>query len=301
MTIMQTGIGFRMLMAALFLAAAIPQQVPAQVLYGSVVGTVQDPSGAVVPGAKITLTNSATNQVRDVLADEQGRFNIVNLVAGRYDMVVTASGFRTLNRTGIEVTINNVTRVTAGLDVGQVSEQVSVSASAAALQTDRSDTRSEIGSRTVVELPLPSYRNFQNMINLVPGATPAAFQNSVGVSPQRSLTTNVNGTNRNNNNTRIDGAINVYIWLPHHTLYNPPIESIDTVNISTSSFDAEQGMAGGAAITVATKSGTNSLHGSAYWYHDNQHLYARPYFYRQSEVRPALPKSIVNIPGGTIG
>ena len=286
--------------ALLALATAIPQRAPGQVLYGSVVGTVEDPSGAVVPAAKITLTNSATGQVRDVLADDQGRFNIVNLLAGRYDMVVTAAGFRTLNRTGIEVTINNVTRVTAGLDVGQVTEQVSVSASAAALQTDRSDTRSEIGSRTVVELPLPSYRNFQNMINLVPGATPAAFQNSVGVSPQRSLTTNVNGTNRNNNNTRIDGAINVYIWLPHHTLYNPPVESIETVNISTSSFDAEQGMAGGAAITVATKSGTNTLHGSAYWYHDNQHLYARPYFYRQNEVRPPLPKSIVNIPGGTI-
>jgi hypothetical protein len=162
-----------------------------------------------------------------------------------------------------------------GSMVGQVSEQMTVSASTAVLQTDRSDTRSEISSKTVVELPLPSYRNFQSMINLVPGATPAALQNSVGASPQRSLTTNVNGTNRNNNNTRIDGAINVYIWLPHHTLYSPPVESIETVNISTSSFDAEQGMAGGAAITVAMKSGTNSLHGSAYWYHDNQHLYVR--------------------------
>src|SRR5688572_7711042 len=124
MTIMQTGIGFRMLMAALCLAAAIPQQAAGQVLYGSVVGTVQDPSGAVVPGAKISLTNTATGQVREVQADEQGRFNIVNLAAGRYDMVVTAAGFRTLNRTGVEVTINNVTRVEAGLDVGQVSEQV---------------------------------------------------------------------------------------------------------------------------------------------------------------------------------
>ena len=123
----------------------------------------------------------------------------------------------------------------------------------------------------------------------------------MGASPQRSLTTNVNGTNRNNNNTRIDGATNVYIWLPHHTLYNPPVESIETVNISTSSFDAEQGMAGGAAVTVATKSGTNQLHGSAFWYHDNQHLYARPYFYKSNIDHPALNKSIVNIPGGTIG
>jgi hypothetical protein len=86
----------------------------------------------------------------------------------------------------------------------------------------------------------------------------------VGASPQRSLPTNVNGTNRNNNITRVDGAINVYIWLPHQTLNSLPVESIEIVNISTSSFDAEQGMAGDAATTVATKSGTNTLHGSAY-------------------------------------
>ncbi|HEU0139678.1 MAG TPA: carboxypeptidase regulatory-like domain-containing protein [Bryobacteraceae bacterium] len=279
----------------------VPPPAKSQVLYGSVVGTVEDPTGAVVPGAKVTMTNTSTGLMREVHADDQGRYTVVSLPAGTYEMVVTASGFRTLARTGIEVTINNVTRVVAQLEVGQVTEQVTVSASAAALQTDRADTRAEISSRTVVELPLPAYRNFQSMINLVPGATPAAFQNSMGASPQRSLTTNVNGTNRNNNNTRVDGAINVYIWLPHHTLYNPPVESIETVNISTSSFDAEQGMAGGAAVTVATKSGTNTLHGSGYWYHDNQHLYARPYFYQQATPKPQLPKSIVNIPGGTIG
>jgi hypothetical protein len=289
------------LLCVMLLLAGVPQQAQGQVLYGSVVGTVEDPSGSVVPGASINLTNIATGVVREAQADEQGRFSVPNLTAGSYTMIVTAAGFRTLNRTGIEVTINNVTRANARLEVGQMTEQVTVSASMAALQTDRSDTRVEIGSRTAVELPLPNYRNFQSLINLVPGATPAAFQNSMGISPQRSLTTNVNGTNRNNNNTRVDGATNVFIWLPHHTLYNPPIEAIETVDVSTSSFDAEQGMAGGAAVTVATKSGTNDVRGSAYWYHDNQHLYARPYFYRTSEVRPPLTKAIVNIPGATIG
>ncbi len=293
--------GLALILALLLVALILPQTAQCQVLYGSIVGTVEDPSGSVVPGAKVTLTNTATGSIREVQADEQGRYNALSLPAGAYNMVVTSSGFRTLTRTGIEVTINNVTRVTARLEVGQISEQVTVSASAAALQTDRSDTRSEISSQTVVELPLPAYRNYQSMINLVPGATPAMEQNSMGASPQRSLTTNVNGTNRNNNNTRVDGAINVYIWLPHHTLYNPPVEAIETVNISTSSFDAEQGMAGGAAVTVATKSGTNQVRGAAFWYHDNQHLYARPFFYRINENKPALPKAIVNIPGGAIG
>lgn len=287
------------LLAVMLALAAVPSY--GQVLYGSIVGTVEDPSGATVPGATITVTNTETSAARESKADEQGRYTFVSLLPGTYSLAVSAPGFRTLTRTGIAVTINTTTRVEAKLEVGQVSDKVTVEASAAALQTDRSDTRSELSSRAAVELPLPAYRNYQSLINLVPGATPSATQNSVGASPQRSLTTNVNGTNRNNNNTRVDGATNVYIWLPHHTLYNPPVESIENVNISTSSFDAEQGMAGGAAVTVATKSGTNQLRGSAFWYHDNQHLYARPYFFQQNINRPTLPKSIVNIPGFTVG
>ncbi len=292
---------FRTFLPLLFVACIASQPASAQVLYGSIVGNVEDPSGAVLPGATVSLTHVPTGTAREITADAQGRYTAVNMPAGTYTITVTAPGFRTLTRTGVEVTINSVTRVNLRLEVGQLSEQVTVTGSAAVLQTDRSDTRAELTSRAVVELPLANYRNYQSLINLVPGATPAAEQNSMGASPQRSLTTNVNGTNRNNNNTRVDGAINVYIWLPHHTLYNPPVEAIDNVNISTSSFDAEQGMAGGAAVTVSTKSGTNDIHGSGYWYHDNQHLYARPYFYQQSVVKPRLPKSITNIPGATIG
>jgi hypothetical protein len=280
-----------------------PRAAEAQVLYGTIVGAVEDPSGAVIPNAKLTLTNVATGLSREAVADAEGRINLINVPAGTYTLAVSAPGFRTVNRTDILVTINTVTRVTVTLEVGQVSEQVTVTGTAAVLQTDRSDTRAEIHSRAVVELPLPNYRNYQSLINLVPGATPAAFQNTVDISPARSLTTNVNGTNRNNNNTRIDGAINVYIWLPHHTLYNPPVESIETVNISTSSFDAEQGMAGGAAVTVATKSGTNDVRGAAFWYHDRDGWYARPFFYRlyAGEPRPELPHSRNNIMGGAIG
>jgi hypothetical protein len=91
--------------------------------------------------------------------------------------------------------------------------------------------------------------------------------------------------------------VNVFLWLPHHTLYVPPVETIDAVNISTASFDAEQGLAGGAAVTVATKSGTNEFHGVASWYHDNHHLRARNFFLRS----PGKPKSISNVATGTLG
>ena len=115
-------------------------------------------------------------------------------------------------------------------------------------------------------------------MNLVPGATPTQFQNALTDSPGRSLRTYVNGQNPNSNNTKSDGATNVNLWLPHHAMYVAPAETIDTVNISTSSFDAEQGMAGGAAITLITKSGTNEFRGSAFEFFNSDALNARPYF-----------------------
>jgi len=263
---------------------------------------VTDQTEAVVPGAQVTITSTGTGLTRETTTDEGGRYSFVNVLAGTYEAKITASGFRPVTRTAVEVTINTVTRVDVKLEVGAITEQVTVAAAATQLQTDKSDTRAEITARAVTNLPLGNYRNYQTLINLVPGATPAAFQNAVVDTPGRSLTTNINGTNRNNNNTRVDGATNVFIWLPHHTLYNPPVESLEAVNVSTSSFDAEQGMAGGAAITVATKSGTNEFHGSAFWYHDNQHLRARNFFNTGAYQRtPQKPKSINNIAGGTFG
>jgi hypothetical protein len=259
----------------------------AQVLYGSMVGTISDPTGAVVPKTTVTITNNDTGQSREAVTDEGGRYTFLNVIPGRYDLKVVAQGFRPVTRTSIDVSINTVTRQDISLEVGGVTEAVTVAAAAAQLQTEKADVHTELGTAAMVNLPLPNYRNYQSLINLVPGSTPADFQNAVVDTPARALTTNVNGTARNNNNTLVDGAVNTFIWLPHHTVYVQPVESIETVNVTTGSFDAEQGMAGGAAITVATKSGTNEFHGSAFWYHNNQHLNsAGAYFRGTSYVKP---------------
>ena len=138
-----------MFAAVVLLSAALTGPVQGQVLYGSIVGTIEDPSGAAVPAAGIVLTNTETGLKRELKADEQGRYTVVSVLPGNYEMVVTAAGFRTLTRKGVLVTINNVTRVEARLEVGQVSERVTVEATAAALQTDRSDTRAEFSNKTV--------------------------------------------------------------------------------------------------------------------------------------------------------
>jgi hypothetical protein len=280
----------------LLAVSAVPAS--AQVLYGSLTGTVEDQSGATVPNAKVTLTNTQTGLTRDVTADATGRYNAASIPGGNYTIKVTAAGFKTVTIQNVQVRVNEVVRADAKLDVGAVSDAITVEASAATLQTEKADTSSVISQKAVQNLALNQYRNYQALLNLVPGTTPAGFQNSSTDTPGRALTTNVNGTNRNSNGTRLDGAVNVNIWLPHHVAYVAPSETVEEVNISTSSFDAEQGMAGGAAITVISSSGTNQLRGALWEYHENQKLRSQPYFRPSTFVKPRYTLNIFGAKAG---
>ena len=288
------------LVVAFLVSLASPSSVNAQVLYGSILGTVQDQSGAVLPGASVSIMNTNTGQSRETTTNQAGNYSIKNVQAGSYDLTATADGFRPFTQTGVIVTINTDTRVNMDLQVGAMTESVTVEASAAVLQTESADVKVELSQTAIQNLPIGSYRNYQELINLVPGATPGRFQNAITDTPALSLTTNVNGTNRNSNNQRLDGAANIFVWLPHHAAYVAPVETIETVNIATNNFDAEQGTTGGAAITVVTKSGTNEFHGSAFEIHDDNGLRA----FRWEENRSGVtnkPHSVRNIFGGTIG
>ena len=284
------------LVALSFLALVCTHNAWAQVLYGSVTGTVADQSGAGVPKAHAVVTNRATAVVREGDADDSGHYTITDVPPGEYDLRVTASGFKPLTQTNLVVAANTVTNGDARLQVGAMSEQVTVEASVVNLQTEKTDVHTELSEKAILNLPLNQYRNFQTLINLVPGATPGKFQNAIADTPERALSTNINGTNRNNNNTRVDGAADVFVWLPHHAVYIPPAETVQEVNISTNNFDPEQGMTGGAAITVITKSGTNQYHGVAFEYFQNQALRAKQFF----ETGPK-GDSKLNDFGGTFG
>ncbi|MCU1260915.1 MAG: hypothetical protein JWO80_3800, partial [Bryobacterales bacterium] len=227
-----------------------------------------------------------------------GRYSFVNVLPGKYDIKAVATGFRTLNEADIDVSPNTVGRADLKLEVGQTSDQVTIEATSVALQTEKSDTHGEIQAKTITSLPLGGYRNYQSLINLVPGTTPAALQNSITDTPGRALQTHINGGSAQTNITRIDGAASVNVWLPHHVGYVTPSENIEDVNVTTSAADAEQGMAGAGAITLVTRQGTNALHGSAFWFHDDQHLKARNYFQAAGTDKPL---SIYNNFGATVG
>src|SRR6185312_14736100 len=123
----------------------------------SVLGTVTDPSSAVVPNASVTLTNTNTNQSRSATTDEGGRYSVVNVLPGTYSVKVAASGFKTFEKTGVNVEANTIGRVDVSLEVGAASQTVEVQSNAVSLQTDKSDTHSTIGAKTIESMPLGAY------------------------------------------------------------------------------------------------------------------------------------------------
>lgn len=285
--------------AAVFvLALGGPSPVGAQVLYGSLVGNVTDETGAAIPGATVTIANKENAASRDTTTDSSGSFRFANVQPGTYTMTVQLTGFRTFTRSDIPVTLNSVTRADAGLQVGQLTESVTVSGERPVLQTDRAEVRSELKAQELVNLPVSVNRNYQYLFRVLPGFTPPAEAHSVPSNPSRALVFNVNGASRSSNNIRIDGVSTTNIWLPHVAAYVPALESLEAVNVVTSSFDAEQGLAGGSAINVQIKSGTNSIRGSAFEYHTNEKLRTQNYF---APAGTPKGKWRYNQYGGTLG
>ena len=293
----------RLTCAILLACAVLPfasfRPVTAQELYGSIVGTVHDGSGARIPGATVEIRNRDTNLALTTVSNETGNYTFTNVLPGTYDVKVSLQGFREFVQQQVPVTTGSISRVDARLEVGELAESVTVQSEVQLLKTDKADTGAGFSAQEVVDLPLPEFRNYQSLLDLVPGSTPSGFQNAEIDTPARALTTNINGTNRNNNSTRVDGATNQFTWLPHHTLYVAPAETIAEVNVTTGSFSADQGLAGGAAVTVITKSGTNRLQGSAFEFYTDQNLRARTYFARRQGT-PKLPSNH-HIAGGTLG
>ena len=273
----------------------------AQVLYGSLTGNVTDPTDAGIPGAKVDIVNADTGVSRTANTDARGAYLFSNLPLGTYKVTVTTAGFQNSVVENVPVTANEVRRIDLKLKIAQAVEAVEVTASSMALQTDKADVHSQISAQQVTELPYSGGegKNFQSLLYLVPGAgIPASREaNSEAGNPQRAQTLFMNGVSSTGNSTKLDGSTVAYPWLPVNIAYVPPGEAIETVNITTNSFDAEQGAAGGAAVNVTIKSGTNELHGVAFERNQNNAFTAVNYF---SHTQP-LNKNIFNQYGFAVG
>ncbi len=177
-----------------------------QAVNGTLLGTIVDSTGAVVSGAKVTITEMKTGVGRGTTTNASGNYELPDLPPGVYEVVVEHPGFKKEIRPNVEVPANSTVRVNLRLDLGEVSETVAVTGDLPLLQTDRADVGRKMEALQVTELPLGTNRNFQNLLNLVPGTTRAHREHSEFFNSQDSLSTEVNGQSREFNDLKLDGV-----------------------------------------------------------------------------------------------
>jgi hypothetical protein len=271
---------------------------------GSLLGTITDPSGKAIPGAKLTATETATALNQTTTTDGRGFYVFQNLPVGRYDLEVNADGFNPLRRMGIAVDVDSKVVVDASLAIGAKNETVTVSESAARVETADTQMGEVITGKQMTAVPLNG-RSFTDLLALQSGVAPVTSLTSdttqdVGVSafsPSGDLnpgTVSINGQREFANSFVLNGS-DVEEDVNMGAAIVPNLDSIAEFRILTSNFDAEHGEFSGGQISVVTKSGTNTFHGDAFEFLRNTDLDARNYF---SPTRGAFNQ---NQFGGTLG
>jgi hypothetical protein len=248
-----------------------------QAVNATLLGTVTDSSGAVVGNAKVTITETNTGISRTSQTNDSGNYVFPDLPPGTYTVTAEQSGFKRASRAGVGVIVNTTERVDLVLQPGSTSDTILVEAETPILQTERADTGRKLETVLTENVPLGTNRNFQNLLNIVPGTTRATFQHSQFFNASSSLQTEVNGQLRQGNNYQIEGIDNNERTGLLQIIITP-VEAIQTVDVSTSNFDAELGRASGAVTNVILKSGANNYHGSAYEFVRNNYFNARNFF-----------------------
>ena len=268
--------------AACAIFAAVLQ---AQSFFGSIVGTATDPSGASVPGSKITLTNTGTGEVKAAETDASGNYQFLNLIPGRYKVDVEKSGFKRFTRDEIQVLVQAAVRIDVAMQVGEVGQSIEVNAQAVVLQTETATLSQAVAGRNVTDMPLNG-RNVYNLVALVPGVV------MEGAAPQ------IGGGTANQNATYVDGVpMNTAYF--NQTAAAPTQDSVEEFRVQTSTASAEFGRFAGGVISLTTKSGTNQFHGTLYEFLRNRVLNANTFFSnRAGLIRPPFTQ---NQYGGTFG
>jgi hypothetical protein len=268
-------LGIAVLLVTLLFGFSTP--VMGQAVNATLLGTVTDSSGAAVANAKVMITETNTGISRSSQTNDSGNYVFPDLPPGTYTVTAELTGFKRASRVGVGVIVNSSDRVDLVLQPGSASDTILVEAETPILQTERADTGRKLEEVLTENVPLGTNRNFQNLLNIVPGTTRATFQHSQFFNASSSLQTEVNGQLREGNNYQIEGIDdNERTGLLQILI--PPLEAIQTVDVSTSNFDAELGRASGAVTNVILKSGTNNYHGAAYEFLRNSELNARNYF-----------------------
>jgi hypothetical protein len=275
-------------LAAMFVIASAGALVAQVGTQGSILGQVVDVSKSVLPRAEVTVTHLGTGLTQTVITDAQGFFEILALPIGTYSVRVSMPGFKTWQLESTEITVGERSRISPVLQVGEMTEQVSVIGSAPLLQTERSSVQTVIQLQQIRELPL-STRNPVVLVNLVPGMR---FTGSGG--PERGSTVQGFGVRSNQTEFQLDG-LNANAAMDEGAITIPNVDTIAEFSVETSSFSAENGR-NPLQVLIATKSGTNAFHGTAWEFNQSDRFSARNAF---ATARP--PKLRRNQYGAAVG
>ncbi|HYO83397.1 MAG TPA: carboxypeptidase-like regulatory domain-containing protein, partial [Bryobacteraceae bacterium] len=277
----------------------------AQAVYGSIVGTVLDGSGAVLSGAKVTITDMGRDVSTSTVTNDSGNYTQRALIVGRYRLRVEHPGFKTVVQENIGVSVDAESRVDVQMQVGEVTQTLEVTAEASVLKTERSDVATTWSEKTVTNIPTLN-RRFTNFQLMTPGvvAWPTSMTAASAENPQGSYRMLVNGQSFAGTSHLLDGTDNhdaVLGWI----VINPTLESVTEAKITTANYDAEFGVASAGVVSAQTKSGTNLIHGSVFEFLRNSVMQARNPF-TQSRVIPnsggrTIPLTQWNQFGASIG
>jgi Carboxypeptidase regulatory-like domain/TonB dependent receptor len=263
----QSGIVLRGVVCALLLigfAILSGTTANAQQVYGTIDGTVTDNTGAVVPGAAITITETTKGVVFTSKTNPSGFYSQGQLIPGTYAVVIEVAGFTKVASTPLTISVDQVTRFDAALAVGSTDQTVQVSSAAPLLETDRVDVATTLTSEQI--LTLPEYqRNFIALEFLTPGVLVNPSSTPSSENPQGSFRARVNGQMWGTTGYQLDGTDNQDTWLAS-VIINPDPDSVAESKFSTENFDAENGYVAGGMFVASTKSGSNNLHGSLFEY-----------------------------------
>ena len=261
---------------------------------GNITGTVRDPQGAAVPKAEVTVVDDKTGSSRTVTANDDGFYNVPSLPAGMYTVSTSPAGFKKTITTGVELHVNENKTVNLDVQVGQVTETVTVTSEAAPVELRSGEVSSLISEKQVTELPLNG-RNYAQLALMVPGVSPVTQSGAGGAFATRGTGLNagvdmsVNGNQSNSNLWTVDGVNNMDVGSNRTLLVFPSVDSIQEFRVERNSFSAEFGQAQGAVVNLITKGGSNEFHGTLFEFFRHDSLNANNFFLnRAGQPKPKL-------------
>lgn len=269
----------------------------AQTATGSIAGTVLDKAGNVLGHAVVTLTNAETNEVRTALTNDHGYYLLPLLPPANYSLAIQVPGFNKFVQSNIHLNVGDALTINASLQIGQVTQQVTITDQPSALETETSSLGQVLGNKTILDLPVNG-RNSYSFATLVPGVLASAGFTQTAFDEYNDQFVSINGSRPNQNVFLLDGGMNTQPALSGPGYY-PNIDLVQEYKVQTNNFSAEFSNTSGGVINVITKSGTNRLHGSLYEFFRDTGLNANDYFANRAGI-PRAPFHY-NQFGGSVG